>query len=335
MPYLTKEQIDSGVFDDYIKNELPNLYPEEHKASWDANPEYRKMFGATDEEQAQYAPKAPEPEVQTPAATSGDFVTGLKRGVQQTQAMAYGSGGLAGSMLEKAGLETIGKALKDFGLKGYHRNIEEAGQYQAKHSFKDVYTGKSGVGGAIDWAQGTLGELVPSMAEAAIGAVAGSFLAPGAGTAVGAFGARTLLRKGIEKATNEAIKSGVKGVTRAQLRKQVTGQALKKLGGKVGMGAAVMPMESGGMYAGLLEEHGIDAPETALLFGALATALEYAGGNSKLVNNLVDDIAKGSWKTAKKTATELLKNIPEEALQEGGQEVFSILNTVANTDEKL
>ena len=265
-----------------------------------------------------------------------DFVPGVQRGLQNLQASLYGAGALTGSGLKKLGAENIGQKLQDVGMEGYRQNIEEAAQYPKKHSFKDVYTGKAGVGGSVDWLQGTIGELVPSMAEAAIGAIAGSAIAgPGVGTAVGGLTGRTILKKGIDQAVKAGMKKGIKGVSEAALRKQVTKQAMKKLGGKVGIGAAVMPMESGGMYGELLESHGIDAPETALLFGSLATSLEFFGGNSKLVDLFVDSLAKGSTGIAKRSAKAILSNIPEEALQEGGQEIFNILNTVVNTDEKL
>ena len=269
------------------------------------------------------------------ASDDSDFVPGVKRGLQNLQASLYGAGALAGAGLKNLGAESVGQSLQDFGMEGYNRNIEEAKQYPAKHTFKDVYTGEAGIGGTIDWAQGTLGELVPSMAEAAVGAIAGSAVAPGPGTIAGGLAARTVIKKGIEESVKQALKRGVGNLTEDQVRKQLTGQALKKLGGKIGIGAAVMPMESGGMYADLLQNKGIDAPETALLFGALATSLEFAGGNSKLVDTFVDALSNGATGTVKKSAKELLTNIPQEALQEGGQELLSILNTVANTDEKL
>ena len=266
---------------------------------------------------------------------SPDFIPGVKRGLQNLQATTYGAGALVGSGLKKLGAESVGQKLQDVGIEGYKRNIEEAKQYPKKHSFKDIYTGKTGVGGAIDWAQGTLGELVPSMVEAATGAAIGTALAPGPGTAAGGLAGRTVLKKGIEKTIQRAMKQGIGDMTEAQLRKQVTKQALRKFGGKVGIAGAVMPIESGGMYADLLEEKGIDAPETALLFGALATSLEFAGGNSKLVDTFVDALSTGAKGIVKKSAKEILTNIPQEALQEGGQELFGILNTVVNTDEKL
>ena len=269
------------------------------------------------------------------AEDSSDFIAGTKRGVQNLQASLYGATGLVGKGLQNIGAEETGKKLQDFGFEGYRRNIAEAAQTPAKYSFKDIYTGKAGIGGAIDWAQGTLGELVPSMAEAATGAVIGSLAAPGAGTVAGGLAGRTILKKSIDEAVGKLVKEGADAAVTNQVRKQVTNQALKKLGGKVGMGAAVMPMETGGMYGELFESHGVDAPETALLFGALSTSLEFLGGNSKLVDVFVDSLAKGAKGTAKKSAKEILSNIPEEALQEGGQELMNILNTVVNTDEKL
>lgn len=293
----------------------------------------RKPIKTAEPNQLRLAAYQPTP---TSMASESDFVPGVQRGLQNLQASWYGAGALAGKGLQALGAEDTGKKLWDIGIEGYKRNIKEAGQYPKKVSFKDIYTGKSGVGGAIDWLQGTAGELVPSMAEAAIGAAVGTLTAgPVAGTAAGGLAGRALLKKGIDQAVKKAVKEGIKGETEAQIRKQVTKQALKKLGGKAGIGAAVMPMETGGMYGELLESHGIDAPETALLFGALATSLEFFGGNSKLVDVFVDSLAKGSPGLIKRSAKELLSNIPEEALQEGGQELLNILNTVVNTDEKL
>jgi len=158
-------------------------------------------------------------EVTTPVPSSddSDFVPGVKRGLQNLQASLYGAGALAGVGLKNLGAESAGQSLQDFGMEGYNRNIEEAKQFPAKHSFKDVYTGEAGIGGTIDWAQGTLGELVPSMVEAGVGAAIGSAVAPGPGTIAGGLAARTVIKKGIEESVKQALKRGVGNLTESQV----------------------------------------------------------------------------------------------------------------------
>ena len=324
---ITPEQRNANSNTQKIENEPTSF---NLKADAINSTDFDHIFGITPEQRTEFSNKQ-----KAINEDASDFIPGVQRGVQNLQASLYGTGALVGKGLKKIGLEETGQSLWDTGIEGYRRNTEEAAQYAPKYSFKDVYTGKAGIGGAIDWAQGTLGELVPSMAEAAIGAAIGSAAAPGPGTVADGLAGRTLSRKSIDQAVKGLVKEGTEKAVVDQVRKQVTAQALKKLGAKVGVGTAVMPLESGGMYGDLLESYGVDAPETALLFGALATSLEFLGGNSKLVDTFVDSLAKGSKELTKKSAKEILMNIPEEALQEGGQELFSILNTVANTDEKL
>jgi GNAT superfamily N-acetyltransferase len=279
-------------------------------------------------------------------AAGGDFLSGLKGSFQSLQASLYGAAGLAGSA-------TDAENIKDFGFEGYQRNISEASKYPTK-TLRDVKEAEGfadTVGTAVDWVQGAAGKILPSMATAAIGsvvgAIAGSATAGPAGTVAGGVGglaAKTILKKAINTATkkeisrqikNGLIKEGGEAALEKSLKAQFTKQALQKLGGKIGMGAAVLPMEAGGNYGELLAEKGIDAPGTALFFGALATSLEYLGGNSRLIDNFIDTIGKGSGGAIKKSALQILRNMPEEALQEAGQEALSILNTVVNTDEKF
>ena len=276
---------------------------------------------------------------------------GFSQGVDTLQGSLHGAVGLTGSLFKN-------KGLRDWGYRGYLRNMNESAENPTLSLFKDVKDVESG----FEWAMGGIGTLLPSMIEAGVGAAIGSFIAPGPGTAVGAFSTRTLLRKGIGEATEKIIKDqvrrglvkeGMEKTASSEVKRMMTQgvlkklggrsaiegavgkQAMKKLGGKIGMGAAVFPMEAGGNYGELLSSHGIDAPETALFFGALATAIEYLGGNSRLIDTFIDAVAKGSPGIIKKTAKELLRNMPEEALQEAGQETLSILNTVVNTDEEF
>jgi len=272
-----------------------------------------------------------------------DFVPGVKRGVDQLQASGYGAAALVGSAMEKVGLEDTGQAVQDWGIEGYKRNMKEAAKNPAKHRFIELFK-ESGVGKTIDWLQGTAGELLPSMAEAAIGTVIGTMVAPGAGSAVGGLAGRTILKKSINGMTKALVKDRVKkGLIKkgfeegaeAAIRKEVTKQALKKMAGRAGMVGAVLPVEAGSMYADEFVNENVDAPMSALFFGSLSASLELAGGNSKAVDVLVDALAKGNRKTAKDVAKDILRNILEEGFQEGSQEVMAILNHVVNTDDHL
>jgi hypothetical protein len=292
--------------------------------------------------------------------SGGDFTRGIKKGVNQLQGSLYGAAGLAASAADKVGLDNVGlagmlkektgfnaaEAVRDWGLRNYERNMEEAARYPTK-TLKDIGEAEGFLdtaGTAVDWVQGAAGQIAPSMVEAAVGAIVGSLMAPGPGTAAGGVASRTILRKAIDKMTDRIvqdqvkkglIKEGAEEAAKKEVRDLATRQALKKLGGRVGMGAAVFPMEAGGNYAEVLSRHGVDAPATAALTGALATSLEFLGGNVKLVDQFVDAVAKGVPSSIKRSAVELLKNIPAEAMQEAGQESLSILNTVVNTDEKF
>lgn len=258
---------------------------------------------------------------------------------QASAAMANRVGDVIGVDVAKHGEE-----LRDFGIDKYSKYTEEAGKHKTK-TLRDVKEAEgfaNTAGTFIDWAQGGLGKLVPTMAETIIGTLVGG--------GVTGIASRTVLKKSIEKAATDLvenqikkglIKEGTEKLAEKEIKKVLTNEVLKKsreeltkIGGKAGMGATVLPLEAGGNYGEVFTEKGIDAPETALLFGTLATALEYVGGNVKIIDKLVDAIG-GSGKAVKTTVKELLKNIPAEALQEAGQESLSILNTMANTDEKF
>ncbi len=122
MPYLTKEQIDSGVFDDYIKNEYPKQNPAEHKSNWDYNPEHRKLFGKTTKEQDVYAPVTQEQQEKDKAVVPergiiGDIGSNIARGISDAAKM----GGYAIKSLDPdSGLEIldpVGQKLIDLSKK--------------------------------------------------------------------------------------------------------------------------------------------------------------------------------------------------------------------------
>ena len=185
------------------------------------------------------------------------------------------------------------------------------------------------------------------MAEAAIGtgiggALAGSALAPGPGTAAGAVGGallkRTVLRKAISKLAGELIE---KGAAKELAEDIATKQIFRTVGAKAGVVGAVAPMEAGGNY-GELVERGIDGDRAALsslAFGTAAAFLELAGGNARLINRVLGEKTAKAFREAIKigdthTVGRFLKAAAkqggEEALQEMGQETLSMANIAVN-----
>ncbi|MDD4392263.1 MAG: JAB domain-containing protein [Desulfobacterales bacterium] len=262
--------------------------------------------------------------------------------------------GLLGSAAEKT--IGVGAGLRDWGMKGYQRNMAEAQENAATVSFKDLaddFTlGKFGT-----WLTETGGSLVPSMVEAAVGVATGTGLAGIAlkkGIAKGSqkYLTESVLKKSIEKTLEKGIatEAGKKLVSevgkaeaKKQLRDEVTKGVIKRFGGQVGMGAAVLPMEAGGNYGQLMDEHGVDAPFSSLATGTVSTALEYLGGNIGWLDKVIPGaggkimraISSKNGNLLKRTAKEIATSMPAEMGQEAGQGLMSILNTVANTDEKL
>jgi len=273
------------------------------------------------------------------------FLGSFERGIQETQGMLYGATALAGSA---TGIDPI----KNWGMRGYRRNMAEAEENAATVRLGEI----DSLADAGVWATETLGSIIPTMIEAAVGAGIGTMVAPGVGSITGIAG-RGLVKKSIEKSITKAManKAGqrflaqkvMEGASTAQakkaLRDKITAATIRNIGGKVGMGLAVLPMESGSNFGELYDEHGKETPWSSLAFGAMGTALEYVGGNARLINRFIPgggDAVKAAVKTGdasiiKDVAKSILKQAPEEAFQEAGQEVFSILNLVANTDEKL
>ena len=230
----------------------------------------------------------------------GDVQRGVVRGAHGIASSTYGMAALGGNVLQNMGAEDTGKAIQGFGMEGYKEHEHEASLHP-KDKFSDS---------KIGWALGTGAELIPIMTEVAIGSALGG----GAGLVAG----KQFIKQGMEV----AIKKGIK--------KQAT-----KIGAKTGVAAGIFPLETGSMYGELRNEHGVKAPWSAVFFGSLATALEFTGGNVRLIDTMFDAVKNGKGSITKAIAKQLIKTMPAEALQEAGQETFAILNVVANTDEKL
>jgi diguanylate cyclase (GGDEF)-like protein len=172
-----------------------------------------------------------------PDDTRGEFTKGLTAGIDQTQGLLYGSVGMAGSAL---GLEGV----KDWGIEGYQRNMEEAAESPGKvQRIEDI----GGVGDFGNWAMYQLGNLTPTMAT--------MLLTGGVGGAI----AKGVAKKGV---TGMAAKEAAKRLGAAQF----TGQSLGAMAGSTAL-------ESGGIYADL-HEIGEDRPGVALAFGSMAGLMD-------------------------------------------------------------
>lgn len=247
----------------------------------------------------------------------GEFYKGLLRGTDQSQAMLYG----AAMLLGKA---TDSDTIKDWGLEGYKRNMEEAAQNAAAVStIEEIDSLET----ASDWFFGSLGELAPTMAETVIAAVAGGGL--------GGIAGRSMAKKAIKESVEALVKKGVaKEVAEQEVKKSIG----KKVGSQLGMHGFVWALESGGMFAEDVEERGFQEanPVSASMFGAMASAAEAVGASGQLVRRVFGEAgekaAKEAIKTGNKSALKqlglgVMNGMLGEAGTEGFQEMMGILNS--------
>jgi hypothetical protein len=253
-------------------------------------------------------------------------VRGLVSGVDTMQALAGGGMALAGKLF---GSET----LINKGLDVYERNMDEASLNPSAVEFKDLVHDPE-LGKALEWGGYTLGNLLPSMAEAAGGAIVGSLAAPGPGTVTGGFLGRTILKKGILELTEGLMKKGAK----KEIAERVAARAmLKSFGAKAGAVGATWQMEAGGNFAEAVEQVGIEGASvgSALATGAASALLETAGGNIRIIDKVLgaqtgkavrQALEKGDTHLVARIFKEAATQAPAEMLQESGQEFLSLVN---------
>lgn len=225
-----------------------------------------------------------------PDPTLGEF-TGkmIGAGVDQVQGLGYGVAGLAGDLV---GSETV----KQFGLEGFQRNMQEAAQAREDVGMVD-FTDIDGVGSAGKWAYGTLLEqlpqLLPTIGLGGIGGKAGQMLVKkGLQEVIETGVASGLSRQAAEAAVANAVatrggakafltgavdKSAARQLMEGGFTREATEQALGKIAaGKLAPQAGVaagnvasgMGMEMGSIY-GETEDAGL-----AVGYGAAAGAVE-------------------------------------------------------------
>lgn len=259
---------------------------------------------------------------------------GVVSGVDTLQAMGGGALALAGRAVESEDLTRKG-------LDIYQRNMEEASLNPSAVDLEGLWSDPS-LGKALEWGGHTLGTLLPSMAEAAGGAVLGSFAAPGPGTVAGVFLGRTILKKGIQKLAAEMAEEGIKkGLAReaaeSLAEKAAAKVMLKSFGAKAGAVGATWQMEGGGNFGEAVDQVGLENTSvgSALATGAAAALLETAGGNIRVIDKIlgskVGQVAAEAVKHKRlgvvaQIFKEAATQAPAEAAQEMGQEFLSLVN---------
>lgn len=237
-----------------------------------------------------------------------EFKQGFGRGVDTLQGTLYGAVGLAGDMI---GDNAVGNTIRDFGVSGYQRNMEDAQRDHAPsvRSYKDVES----FGDALQYGAGLMGEAAPSLLESIgtglIGAAAGSATAPGAGTiggAIAGFGSKSairgILRKQLGSRLAKEMGEGlIEDAMKASSKKEIFKKFAKNLAGAgieeaddLAMGAAKkaaaasagaraviadsMIQNAGATYGDLSQEEvgRLDRITNSLLGGSLSGALDAA-----------------------------------------------------------
>lgn len=303
--------------------------------------------------------------IQAKNAGRPEFVKGLLSGIDQSQALYYGAKGIAQSAI---GDKTA--ARKSF--KEYQRQNIEAQENQPrvqKFFSTDKDTGAFGsVGNFTDWASSTVGQLVPSMVEAAasgiVGGAIGSQVVPGpdpadvvtvpAGAAAGVFSrlfarkatnnllqeiAETQLSKGLSKEAAQTfaqnvVKTGGKELVDAELKRMAT-----KWGANTGVILSTGAMESAQMWGDGMER-GIDNPTSAAMLGLLSGASEVFLGNTPTamkaflgrgVSSTVNKVARVQGpKKAAGYLWDVIHNMGEEGAQESFQQMLQSVNSEIN-----
>ena len=257
----------------------------------------------------------------------GEFRKGLNRFVESSQASAYGASAAIGDLL---GIDS----LRDWGIEGYQRNMEEASKYEAAvpgatsiHSFRDFG----------DWLAGTSGELLGNVATALATSGGSALLAKTvAGSAVKKYAADTIKDRATEiaaqNAVNGIISNEVKNAATAQATKEVLGNIYSKIGAAA-MAGYSSTMESGSNYGEDVMRHGIEntSPGQDILFG-LASGISEAilGAESSLwkavTGKTVSNAVERSFRQ------ELVRGLPKALASEAGQEAFQEILSAVNAN---
>lgn len=262
---------------------------------------------------------------ETPEEERSEFTKGVLRGIDSTQALLYGGTGAVGDILNI-------DALRDWGYEGYLRNMEEAEENKAAvGSISEV----DSLGSFGQYAQGVLGELMPT--------VAASLVSGGIGAAAGKYYGSKIIRKAVADQIEDKVQKGiadyaikgtlndtVENTIRAAATKEVLGN-LRNKGAMLAMGFQTSLMEGGGNWGQDVEAHGIEntSPGQDMLFGIASGAVEtILGAEVSLFKALTGKTVSNA--VEQKFRHELAKGLPKAMASEGGteaiQEILSSIN---------
>ena len=267
-----------------------------------------------------------------PKEEMGEFMKGVNRGIESTQAMGYGALGAIGDLL---GIDSM----RDAGYEGYLRNMEEAEQYKGStQNFSDIFTEE---GSAVDWALGTAGELLPT--------IAGALVSGGIGSAAGYTLGKTMAGKAARKFVADRIENqfkknmvelagkGIVGeVAEATARDAATKTVLQNMaqwGGKAALTGYTSLQEGGSNWGQDVTSHGLEgtSPGQDLFFGLLSGVSEAVlGAESSLLRAWTGK--KVSDQVEQAFRKEFLKGLPKAMASEGGQEAFQEMLSSINAN---
>jgi hypothetical protein len=189
--------------------------------------------------------------------TLGEF-TGkmLGAGTDQVQGLGYGVVGLAGDVVGS-------EAIKDFGLEGYQRNMQDAAVAREEAGMVD-FDEIDGVGSAGKWAYGTLLEQLPQLAPTlALG---------GAGGIAG----RQLVKKGLQEVIEEGVSAGL---SRKAAEAAVANAVASRGGAKAFLTGTADKAAARQLMAGGFSREATEAALGRVAAGKLAPQVGVAAGN--------------------------------------------------------
>lgn len=270
-----------------------------------------------------------------------EFGRGVKRGVLGLEATAFGLGALATDALGLTGP-------RNWMLEGYKGRQEKIAE-EAPPSVPSIKTAFSlGPRALWQYVAGEAGALVPNLAEAVgaatAGAMVGSAVAPGVGTATGAaegFFARNAAKAAVTQLlkknpliSKELEEYATGKLLSSQLSKEAeavidagTKSTVKNLAANVASGINFAAQGAGGAYAGLSQTPGVSDQE-ALEAAAIAGAGSSVG--ALIPAGILRHLFPGVGEQAAKSYVDIwAKKVPKEILSAssgmGAMEFFNIL----------